>query len=386
MHDMLRDICIKKSAQDMFLNGPNKFRVSNPRRMSFHKLEDDNDSTESMSLIRSVICIGFWNAEFPFGTFLAAILVRVLDLDMQCNSFPTEIFELVNLRFLGIGFSSRIPRGISRLWNLQSLIAPYSKFDEPVELWKLSELRNVKLFGFELLKDEERNCSVMKKLQRISFNIYEKEATIWDGFHKSIPNIKKLCVYDFVEITPTAMDLSQLHKLESLRCSDIKSISSPDGFGRRFRVIFPCNIRKLVLLECEMILGAWRTLCALHKLEVLRIIDCNFKSKEETCDEEREAADGDEFESEEGTCDEEWELADGDVFCSLQFLSLQGLNVVHWLADETNFPRLRHLSLYGCDDLEEIPSGIGEIPTLQLIEVEYCSESAVDSAERIKEE
>ncbi|XP_047978798.1 putative late blight resistance protein homolog R1B-16 [Salvia hispanica] len=147
----------------------------------------------------------------------------------------------------------------------------------------------------------------------------------------------------------------------------MRTISSPDGFGCRFRVTFPRNITKLELSTCEINSEAWGTLCALHKLEVLTIKNCSFKSNEETCD-------------------EEWELANGDVFCSLQFLYLESLNLVNWRADETNFSRLCHLCLHECKLLEEIPSGIGEIPTLQLIEVEHCSESAVNSAERIKEE
>ncbi|KAG6387214.1 hypothetical protein SASPL_152400 [Salvia splendens] len=52
----------------------------------------------------------------------------------------------------------------------------------------------------------------------------------------------------------------------------------------------------------------------------------------------------------EETCDEEWELAEEDVFCSLQFLHLEGLLLVHWIADETNFPRLRRLRLDHCSN------------------------------------
>ncbi|XP_047976609.1 putative late blight resistance protein homolog R1B-16 isoform X3 [Salvia hispanica] len=365
MHDMLRIY-----ASGNLLNGPSHFNVSNPRRVSFHnfyQLEHVNEPTDSMELTRSIICIGFQKAEYSSGAFFASVMVRVLDLmDMDCDRFPTEIYELVNLRFLGVGFRSSIPRGISRLCNLQTLIAPRSRFDEPAELWKLSELRNVKVRGAEWLKDEERNYSVMKKLQRISFNIWEEEATTWDDFHKSIPNIKKLFVSNFLR-TSRAMDLSQLHKLESLSCSKIRSISSPDGFGRCFRVIFPCNIRKVILMECEMILGAWRTLCALQKLEVLTMLDCNFVSEEEKSD-------------------EEWELAYGDEFPSLHFLTLDLFSLVRWIANETNYPVLCHLRLSVCQKLEEIPSGIGEIPTLQLIELFKCSEFAVASAERIVEE
>ena len=110
MHDMLRDVCIRKCDEDKFLNGHNKFTFSNPRRMSFHtsdELKDVNDSTESISLTRFVICTGFWMAKFPSGAFLAARLLRVLNImHMRCDSFPTEIFELVNLRFLGFRFYS----------------------------------------------------------------------------------------------------------------------------------------------------------------------------------------------------------------------------------------------------------------------------------------
>ena len=60
--------------------------------------------------------------------------------------------------------------------------------------------------------------------------------------------------------------------------------------------------------------------------------------------------------------------------------------MVRWIADETNFPNLCRLYLSNCRSLEEIPSSIGEIPTLQLIEVKYCTESVVASAERIVEE
>ncbi|XP_057773788.1 putative late blight resistance protein homolog R1A-3 [Salvia miltiorrhiza] len=106
---------------------------------------------------------------------------------------------------------------------------------------------------------------------------------------------------------------------------------------------------------------------------------CTFKTKETSQELEEEEEEEDEEE-------EEWEIEEGDEFSSLQFLQLNYLDVVRWRADETNFPRLRHLILRGCYHLEEIPAGIGEIPTLQLIELEECSDSAVASAKQIQEE
>ncbi|KAG6434660.1 hypothetical protein SASPL_106300 [Salvia splendens] len=188
---------ILKSAEDKFMNGPNKFTFSNSRRMSFYtsdKLEDGNVSTESMSLTRSVIWIGH-ETQYRSSAFSAARLLRVLDLMyMHFSNFPTEIFELVNLPFLGVNCYS-IPRGISRLWNLQTLIG-YCTFDEPAELWKLSELRYLNVEGIEFSKDVEMNFSVLKRSQQLgmlevltiencSFDEIrdeEKEATKGDEF------------------------------------------------------------------------------------------------------------------------------------------------------------------------------------------------------------
>ncbi|KAL1561246.1 putative late blight resistance protein R1A-10 [Salvia divinorum] len=381
MHDMLRDLCIRKCDEDKFLyvnNGP-RVTFSNPRRVSFDT-SNGNDSvkgsTESVSLTRSVIliCIGSKRSEFPYGAFSTSRLLRALDFtDMWFSEFPTEIFEFVNLRFLGVGCSSNIPRGISRLWNLQTLISDCN-FDVPCELWQLSELRNLKVFGIKLLKDEEMNYSVMKKLQMISAYVV-KDATYLDGFLESIPNIKRLKICYQLQVASMVIDLSHLHKLEILSCSDWRNISPTKHYLYcHFKVIFPCNIKKLYLFSCGLHLEVLRSLrSTLHKLEVLKLNQCTFISEEKTCEEE------------ENTSEEEWKLAEEDVFCSLQFLYLEVLMFVRWIADETNFPRLRHLRVYGCN-LEEIPSGIGEIPTLQLIELIECRKSAVASAKRIVEE
>ncbi|CAL5430418.1 unnamed protein product [Camellia sinensis] len=42
--------------------------------------------------------------------------------------------------------------------------------------------------------------------------------------------------------------------------------------------------------------------------------------------------------------------------------------------------------LDGCISLEEIPSSLGDILTLQMIEVNYCRSTVVESVRKIKEE
>ncbi|KAG6423304.1 hypothetical protein SASPL_113696 [Salvia splendens] len=126
--------------------------------------------------------------------------------------------------------------------QLQSLL------DKATSLQQLSELRNLKVYVFELLKDEEMNNSVLKKLQMISTTIVTKASTR-DGFFKSIPNIKKLAIGDDFRSTTMEVDLSYLHRLKTLTCNFIRTPDDGDAF----------------------------------------------ESDEETCDEEWEVADGDVF-------------------------------------------------------------------------------------------
>ncbi|XP_057773792.1 putative late blight resistance protein homolog R1B-8 [Salvia miltiorrhiza] len=369
MHDLLRDVCIRKSEEEKFLHVKNSSNVafSNPRRVSFHTsqgMEDVNASAESMSRARSFIGIGgtYWT---PSDDFFALRLLRVLDVfDMKFEEdFPTQIFQLFNLRFLAFSCDSKVPSGISRLWNLQTLIASSRDFDVPSEIWEMPELTHLKMNGFVYFDDSYTKKIVQKKLQTIPC-VVVTDRVIRRGFFESIPNIKKLGICDRIQ-TSLQFDLSHLHKLETLRCksgrlgSYIRDPKYHFGFLGRFR--FPGNIRKLFLDSCVIQMGFLTTVCALHHLEVLKISLCKFES-------------------------EEWEAAEGDEFRSLQFLLLNHSDVVRWRADETNFPRLRHLIIQHCRELEEIPAGIGEIPTLQLIELERCNDSAVTSAKQIQEE
>ncbi|KAG8369903.1 hypothetical protein BUALT_Bualt14G0061800 [Buddleja alternifolia] len=56
------------------------------------------------------------------------------------------------------------------------------------------------------------------------------------------------------------------------------------------------------------------------------------------------------------------------------------------VADETYFPILRHLVIRDCPALEESPSGIGEIPTLEIMEVDESDSSLVASTRQILDE
>ncbi|KAK4385796.1 putative late blight resistance proteinR1B-17 [Sesamum angolense] len=79
-----------------------------------------------------------------------------------------------------------------------------------------------------------------------------------------------------------------------------------------------------------------------------------------------------------------WETTEGE-FRRLKFLEIESSCIEHWITENSHFPSLETLLLYWVD-LDEIPDDIGDITTLQLIEVKTRKVSLVNSAKRIKKE
>ncbi|XP_057771557.1 putative late blight resistance protein homolog R1A-10 [Salvia miltiorrhiza] len=385
MHDLLRDLCIRQADDEKFLRvkKSTELTFSNQlRRVSIHTsygmeddeyasssemsygMEDDEYASSSeMPLVRSFLLLIVLDRKLSPMVFTLSLL-RVLDL-LKMNKyymieFPEEILQLVNLRYLAINCKSLPRSGISRLCNLQTLIATVGEGSCPGELWEMSELRYLIMLGpYQKIEDDYMKKIVLEKLQTIRY-VRISPSVIRRGFLESIPNIKSLHIWYVSSGMSEVVDLSHLHKLQTL--------SWRSWHQYLHAVKFPSTLRELNLDFCVITPAVTTALCALPNLEVLKLHKCSFKSNE----------------TEEAN--EEWEIAEGDEFSSLHFLQLNHTLLVRWRADETNFPRLRHLFIRSCWKLEEIPAGIGEIPTLQLIHLDNCSDSAVASAKQIQEE
>ncbi|XP_071916212.1 putative late blight resistance protein homolog R1B-11 [Coffea arabica] len=122
---------------------------------------------------------------------------------------------------------------------------------------------------------------------------------------------------------------------------------------------FPMNLRKLTLSEY------WprSKLSAIGKLpndEVLKLYRVSFVG-------------------------EKWEMEEGE-FRNLRFLELSHLDIRWWEASPDNFCSLEKLVLKYCYRLKEVPSCLGEALTLDMIEVNGCCESAVNSVKQIQKE
>lgn len=64
-----------------------------------------------------------------------------------------------------------------------------------------------------------------------------------------------------------------------------------------------------------------------------------------------------------------------DDFGELRLLLIEGSNLSYWIAADNIFPKLECLILLDCPNLLGIPSEIGDIPTLDLIEVATAGKS-----------
>lgn len=67
-------------------------------------------------------------------------------------------------------------------------------------------------------------------------------------------------------------------------------------------------------------------------------------------------------------------------------MKFEDLGIVQWTASNNHFPCLQQLVLRGCRKLEEIPSSLGDIPTLEMIVVRWCSQTTANSAREIKKD
>nr|GMD17045.1 disease resistance protein RPP13-like isoform X6 [Ipomoea batatas] len=82
----------------------------------------------------------------------------------------------------------------------------------------------------------------------------------------------------------------------------------------------------------------------------------------------------------------QWELSEDDKFCELIVFEIDATDLEDWKATGGHFPKLKHLSLFACKNLKEIPSGFAEIEGLKSIKLAGCRPSVVASAEEIKQD
>ncbi|XP_042049822.1 putative late blight resistance protein homolog R1A-3 [Salvia splendens] len=373
VHDLLRDICMNQGKKEGFYHviGESSPRgINSQRRVVIRKNTSKkkvHDDFKSMSHVRSIIRE---HGKLPkgqnFGLLrtLHAYKFRYYDDESYVNS---RVSGYVNLRHLAVEVArmSSIFSSFGHLWNLQTLIVYCeSESTAPTEIWKMPQLRHIAMNERRLiLPDPSTDDVVMENLEVLKgvLNFKCDEEVV-----KRIPNINKLeIMYEGRKGTEhddyyCMGNFECLGKLEYLNISFWYDFRGSD----LYKLMFPQNLKSLTLsvhngFEWEMMLEKIGSLPLLEKFKLYR---GRFRKGK-------------------------WEIYE-DQFPSLKYLELCSCeSLTYWTTKASSiFPLLETLYLFNLDGLENIPSEIGYIPTLQIIQMDDCRESVVKCAKELVDE
>ncbi|KAL3827861.1 hypothetical protein ACJIZ3_016663 [Penstemon smallii] len=326
IHDLLRDLSITEARKEKFLYVWDSRNPFNPEEANGHR---------RLSILPSGVEEDSSNngIEDEF---------KVMPGNRSFISFLDSHDHLI----LGFG---------SKLW------------DVPLNIWNMPRLR--RLQG-PCVKDNihlvpaartEMPVCVLKILEKLSIL---QNFRFDDEVHVRIPNLRSLNIcYDDDN---KALDWSyyglknivNLSKLETLTCF-FNSISTETLIQN---LAFPISLKELILSGCKISWEHMKIVGVLPNLEVLKLYNQAFVGPT-------------------------WGTIE-DHFKKLEYLIIEdpgGLE--EWVVEDANhFPSLRHLDISYCMDLEEIPSCIGDIPTLEKIDLYECSDGIVSSAQNIQDD
>ncbi|XP_073121286.1 putative late blight resistance protein homolog R1A-10 [Henckelia pumila] len=378
VHDLLREWCLSKALEQEFIHtlNANIYKRpeidSDPQRLFI--LEDSSNKTGAeilgtrgtFSLVRSLLS----QCYNPHDKLRCCKLLRVLDLSkVDLGYFPRVILELIHLKYVSVCCKKEreiyIPKYLpDSLRNLQTLIIDQlgryinSSVYLPPRIWSMQHLRHLR-FGtchFPHPREGDKN-PVLENLQTLS---YVSASNCTEEFIQGIQNVKKLGIRFQVlnkqlVVASSLRHLGKLHKLETLKCV----VEPRAHYNILEDLILPPNLKKLSLRGTRI---SWTDVSIIGSLPNLEVL----KLKEYAC---------------EGS---EWEPIEGE-FCRLKCLLIDGTDLQHWRAGKDHFPILERLILFDCPKLEEIPLDFVYSDTLESIELDDASQSAVTSARRIQE-
>lgn len=372
VHDLLRETCITKSGEDGFfhyISEPNtrNYTIENPNlRLSIHHEQNFEEWPALDSTVRSALFFSKGSglkSELPLGRRR----LNVLDAQtITWLNFSDVISTLVNLRYINIVLNYEscphgFPSSISKLFNLQTLIIETElgnlrKLKIQFEILQMPKLRHLIIVpSFDLSYPSNIGViheSDLQTLERVTNLIFTEEAI------KLLVNTKKMGV---LFTCPHWDDLCLDNLFHLQKLDELKVYVDYDIYSRIWNYAFPMSLTKLTLRGVCLPWDNMSIIGSLPNLQVLAIIDClNIE-------------------------DSEWMPIEG------QFLRLKGLcstfdHLVKWEVEKEHFPSLESLILNEAPLIDEIPCGIGEIDTLQLIGLRSCGPSVVNSAMRIKEQ
>ncbi|PWA94208.1 Disease resistance protein [Artemisia annua] len=368
VHDLLRSLCVWKAREEGF--SPIIYRYG--RVSSALSPVAGADSQTNMSSERSTQHVNFvLCCPVELGEcFLAGRPVdcetykflRILDIEsVSIFSFPRPVLQLVNLRYLAIqAEDGNPPILISKLLHLQILvISSRRNIVLPKSTWDIECLRHLYIkSGENLIEDVTFDKFMLDNLQTI-FGVCPSPSCV--SILRRSPNLRKLGFCGPLVSTLGVLEFPDIHSLNRLQMLKLSNTMMYHAAVKSCSpLMFPEKLTRLTLVETALNWNEIQTVGLLPNLKVLKL-------NANACIGQR------------------WETSDTG-FPNLKFLKLQDLDIVKWEASSAHFPRLQRLVVRRCSRLQEIPANIGEIVTLELIEVNWCGESTAQSARTIQKE
>ncbi|XP_059436530.1 putative disease resistance RPP13-like protein 3 [Corylus avellana] len=351
IHDLLRDLCITKSAEEKFLYVPrndhcsswNTFRRLSIQGSIFHQFISSN--TSGASNARSFLSFGsgpMFNDIQLKWVHRNLKMLRVLHFALHVRAIPEEIGTLIHLRYLKIKYShivGDIPASIGNLTNLEtfhlycesSMLLPNSIVKQP-RLWNLCGV-----VSFSNHWD-----TAMWNLQDLSLMSLHSQIVrlIFGGM---IPNLRKLRLNVKTMDQDAIRFFASLHRLSHLQtlkfsCSVQDIIILPNSF--------PETITKISFDGVRLDEGGMQVLGKLPKLGILKLQNClSFRGLHiPACS-----------------------------FPELRFLKLHEEIIKEWKQDEGAMPSLWHLVMTRCFKLTMLPSELRSLTALQEVKVLHCN-------------
>ncbi|KAL8056570.1 hypothetical protein ABFX02_04G127100 [Erythranthe guttata] len=383
IHDLLRDLCLRKSQEENFLHVINEFSVDSlkviekSRRLSILSYILGGFPEVDCSRIHTLLLF----QHTALRSWRSFSLLRVVDaLNARFIIFPRHIYELFHLRYLAFTFECRkkkgwstIPESLSKLENLQTLIIrQISGFSGsratsrmPFQIWRMTQLRHLILLDGFLPDPCSETCLETLALENLHTLSNIKGFTCSQKMLALIPNLKKLAImYSSSDLYKQEWSKYCLNNLAHLlKLEELKFHAMPHDYDRSDlsrNLAFPLTMKKLTLSGCNLPWESMKIVGSLPNLEVLKLKSGAFRGLE-------------------------WETTEGE-FCRLKVLVLDRTDPRIWITESSHFPTLEVLVLRECYTLSEIPYSICEIQTLEQIKVDCCNSSIGESAKRIQEE
>lgn len=378
IHDLLHEFCLRKATEENFLqlrrdeSGLSNFdEPSNTRRLFIYSRAKHFQKSRVFCPFLNSLVVSTQSEEYgtPYdfsSIFRIFKLLRVLDLGkINLGSvFPGEITLLVQLRYLAFaGSMNYIPSSIANLKNLETFILKslHGSLFLPDTLWNMQTLRYLhvsgKFFDLSLAKDNLDSSSDLCNLDTISTLELDLGQSM-DKIMKKFPNIRTLKC-SLRETEESSRDWNKIVAMDFLRRLESLKLSFYHVKEKDYEFNFPMNLKKLTLEAFPW--SIMSSIGRLPNLEVLKLLGAK-AGREEI-----------------------WNMEEGE-FPKLKFLKLERPCIVRWTCSGDHLPCLQKLVLESCWNLEELPSCLGEIPTLELIQVHRCSGHVGSLVQEIKEE